>query len=49
MLNGDTKEIDKNLKSWTVTSVSGTEIVISLIFNKPILVSSGDYPDIILI
>ena len=49
MLNGDTEEIDNNLKSWTVTSVSGTEIVISLIFDKPILVSSGDYPDIILI
>ena len=49
MLNGDTKEIDKNLKSWTVTSVSGTEIVLSLIFDEPILVSSGDNPDIILI
>ena len=39
MLNGDTKEIEKNLKSWKVTSVSETEIVISLIFDKPILVS----------
>ena len=49
MLNGDTEEIDKNLKSWTVTSVSGTEIMISLIFDKPLLVSSDYYPDIIMI
>ena len=49
MLNGDTEEIDKNLRSWTVTSVSSTRIDISLTFEKPIIVSTGDFPDILLI
>ena len=39
MLNGDTQEIDKNLKSWAVTSVSSSNIEISLGFEKPLLVS----------
>ena len=49
MLNGNTEEIDKNLRSWTVTSVSSTRIDISLTFEKPIIVSTGDFPDILLI
>ena len=48
MLSGETEEIDTNLKSWTVTSVSETEIIINLTFEKPILVSSGDNPDILM-
>ena len=49
MLNGDTEEIDKNLKSWIVTSTSSTKINISLTFDKPLIVSADDSPDIILI
>ena len=49
MLNGDTKEIDQNLSSWTVTSTSSTNINIILDFEKPILVSAGTYPDLLII
>ena len=49
MLNGDTKEIDQNLRSWTVISTSSTKINISLDFEKPILVSAGTYPDLLII
>ena len=49
MLNGDTKEIDKNLRSWTVVSASSTRIDISLDFEKPILVSTGNLPDMLII
>lgn len=49
MLNGDTNEIDKNLKSWFVTEVSSTKIDIKLTFEKPILVSTGYLPDMILV
>ena len=38
-LNGDSEEIDTNLRSWTVTSASSSTIDISLDFEKPILVS----------
>ena len=48
-LNGDTEEIDKNLRSWTVTSASSSKIDISIDFEKPILVSTGDFPDILII
>ena len=48
-LNGDSEEIDKNLRSWTVTSASSSRIDISLDFEKPILVSTGDFPDILII
>ena len=49
LINGDTEEIDKNLRSWTVTSVSSTKIDIDLTFEKPIIISTGDFPDILLI
>ena len=49
MLNGETLEIDKNLISWTVTYASSSKIDISLTFERPILVSSGDFPDILFI
>ena len=49
MINGETKEIDKRLKSWTVTQTSSTRIDISLTFENPILVSAGHSPDILLI
>ena len=49
MLNGDTEEIDKNLRSWTVTYASSTRIDISLTFEKPITVSTGYSPDILFI
>ena len=38
-INGDTEQIDENLKAWTVNSVSSREIQISLEFDNPILVS----------
>ena len=49
MLNGDSEEIDKNLRSWSVTSTSSTNIDISLEFEKPILVSTGSNPDMLVI
>ena len=49
MLKGDTNEIDKNLRSWTVVSASSTRIDISLDFEKPILVSTGNLPDMLII
>ena len=49
MLNGEAEEIDYNLRSWTVTYASSTRIDISLTFEKPIIVSTGDFPDILLI
>ena len=39
MLNGDTEEIDQNLKTWTIDSVSSSRIKINLEFENPILVS----------
>ena len=35
MVNGETDEIDRNLRSWTVTSVDSTKIDISLDFENP--------------
>ena len=49
MINGDSQEIDKNLRAWTVSKASSTQIDISLTFDKPLSVSQGDSPDIILI
>ena len=49
MLNGDTNEIDNNLITWTVTQASSTKISISLTFDKPIIVSTGEAPDILFI
>lgn len=39
MINGETEQIDKNLRSWTVTQTSSTKIDIDLTFEKPIMVS----------
>ena len=47
MLNGETEEIDTNLRSWTVTSADSTKIDISLDFEKPVLVSTEDSPDLL--
>ena len=49
MLNGDTLEIDENLISWSVISASSSKIDVNLVFEKPILVSSGDFSDILFI
>ena len=49
MINGDSKEIDENLKSWTVISVSPTKIDISLEFSKPLSVSTGYSPDLLFV
>ena len=49
MLNGNSEQIDKNLRSWSVTSTSSTNIELSLDFEKPILVSTESSPDIIVI
>ena len=47
MLNGDSYEIDSNMRSWTVTSADSTKINISLDFEKPIFVSTGEEPDLL--
>ena len=39
MLNGETEEIDQNLKTWTIDSVSSSRIKISLEFENPTHVS----------
>ena len=39
MINGDTEEIDNNFNSFSVTSVTSTEIKFALNFEKPINVS----------
>ena len=49
VLNGDSEEIDKNFKSWSVTSTSSSNIDVSLDFEKPIFVSTGSSPDILVI
>ena len=47
MINGDTEERDTNLRSWTVTHADSTRIDISLDFEKPLFVSTGDSPDLL--
>ena len=49
MLNGETGEIDENLISWNVTQINASKIDISLNFAKPIVVSTGDFPDTLMI
>ena len=49
MINGDTEDIDKNLRSWTVISTNPTNIDISLDFLKPVSVSTGFSPDILFV
>ena len=49
MLNGDTEEIDNNLRLWTVISADSSQIDIRLDFEKPVYVSSGFDPDLLFI
>ena len=49
MTNGESKEIDQNLRSWTVVSVTFTQIKIRLDFENPILVSNGESPDVLFV
>ena len=49
MLSGEDKKVDKNLVSWTVTSVTSQLILIDLEFDQPLRVSQEDYPDEIVV
>ena len=49
MIDGDREEINKNLISWTVTSANSNQMIINLDFEKPVLVSSGFTPDLIVL
>ena len=49
MLSYETEEPTNNLEAWEVTSASATEININLSFKKPLEVSQGDKPDILLV
>ena len=49
MINGDTKIIDINLRSWTAISANPTKIDISLDFLKPVNVSTGFSPDLLFV
>ena len=45
MLSGDEQKFDKNLVSWTISSVTSQLIVLDLEFDSPLQVSQGDSPD----
>ena len=45
MLSGDEQKFDKNLVSWTISSVTSKLILIDLEFDSPLQVSQGDAPD----
>ena len=49
MLSGNSQEIDDNLVSWTVSSVSKRLIRLELEFESPLEVSQGDNPDILVV
>ena len=49
MINGDTEDIDQNLRSWTVISTNPTKIDISLDFLEPVSVSTGFSPDLLFV
>ena len=49
MINGDTEEIDENLKSWSVISASATNIDIRTEYEKPLYVSTGYSPDFLIL
>ena len=49
MISFSTETIDENLFGWTVTDVSSREITVRLNFTKPLQVSQGEKPDLILI
>ena len=45
MISGETERVDPNLLSWIITKVTSKKIEIDLVFDKPLEVSQGDYPD----
>ena len=49
MIEGEKEIVGENLTSWSVTSITKTELKITLNFAKPILVSQGDIKDSLLI
>ena len=49
MINIDREEIDNNLLEWQVISYSSKSIEIALQFENPLLISQGDYPDVLVI
>jgi len=49
MLDTETEGISDNLLGWTVSSLDGTSMVIDLQIAKPISVSQGEIPDLLLI
>ena len=49
MLNGDSLEIDENLISWSIETVTSTLISLNLEFKSPLKVSQGDQPDQIVV
>lgn len=49
MIEGEEEKISENLTSWNITSITKTELRITLNFAKPILVSQGDIKDSLLI
>ena len=42
MIKYETEEVDPNLKSWTLDSIDGSGINLSLEFDKVLEVSQGD-------
>ena len=49
MLSGEDEAIDDNLTSWEIKSVEAMLISIDLEFESPLLVSSGDLPEQIVV
>ena len=49
MLSGEDEAIDDNLTSWEIKSVEALLISIDLEFESPLLVSSGDLPEQIVV
>lgn len=49
MINTDRGEIDDNFKGWRVTSLNSKSIEIALEFENPLLLNSGDQPELLVI
>ena len=49
MINTDRGKIDDNLKGWRVNSFDSKSIDIELEFEKPLLLNSGDQPELLVI
>ena len=49
MIEGDEEISSENLRSWRITSITKTQLKISLRFFKPINVSQGDIKDSLLV